>query len=145
MNVQVGDIVYIYVGAPYSAIMFETKVLAVNLPEVKIYDQDFVKDGTAFEHHGRYMEIELIERFDEELFKFKELKKYGLKSVQGSSRVSDDLDTYIQEMKSNLIGLDSRKYFLCFKIKVLIKSVQVVIYGLHSSTKMDTEHRIMNK
>src|SRR5690625_5018557 len=117
VNVQVGDIVYIYVGAPYSAIMFETKVLAVNLPEVKIYDQEFVKDGTTFEHHGRYMEIELIERFDEELLKFKELKKYGLKSVQGPSRVSDDLDTYIQEMKTNLIGLDSRKYFFVFQNK----------------------------
>lgn len=117
VNIQVGDIVYIYVGAPYSAIMYETKVLSVDQPTIKINDEEFVIDGTNFEQYGRYMELELIQKFDQNLLVLSKLKAQGLKSVQGPSRVNPELDKYINEMKNKYSTKNNRNYFFVFQNK----------------------------
>ena len=44
--VEKGDIVYIYVGAPMSAIRYKCEAMEVELPEATIDDSEFVLDGT---------------------------------------------------------------------------------------------------
>src|SRR5699024_11940603 len=69
-NVQAGDIVFIYVTNPIGAIKFKTKVNKVDLPYVEIDDQEFIIDGTNYEHHNRYMELELLRTYNDDLFTY---------------------------------------------------------------------------
>lgn len=96
-NIKVGDKVYIYVGKPVGAIKFETIATEVDLPTQLIDDSNYIIDGTNYENHGRYMELQLIREFDDSLLTRTLLKDNGLKSVQGPCRISDDLGLYIDK------------------------------------------------
>lgn len=117
VNVQVGDLVYIYVGKPYSSIKYKTRAIEANLPEVKPYDADYVIDGTNFEGHGRYMELQLLRTFNDGLLPYDVLKAEGLKSVQGPSRVTSELEEFILKKTSRLKEEDNRRYFFVFQNK----------------------------
>ncbi|WP_060207226.1 HNH endonuclease [Sporosarcina koreensis] len=117
VNVHVGDIVYIYVGKPCGAIKYETKVIAVDLPEAKPYDSDYVIDGSNFEEYGKYMELQLLRTFDDELLPYKILKNEGLKSVQGPSRMTNELEKFISNQIDQSIEMDNRRYFFVFQNK----------------------------
>lgn len=90
-NIQKGDIVYIYVGAPISAIKYRCKVLEVELPQVTIDDSEFVIDDTNYGNYGRYMRLHMLEEKDDSVLSRKYLMDNGLKSVQGPSKVTTEL------------------------------------------------------
>lgn len=70
-NVNAGDIVYIYVGKPISAIKFKCIALKVNLDKVSIDDSEFVIHGEAYENYGRYMELQLLEKYEIRNYRWK--------------------------------------------------------------------------
>ena len=117
VDIQIGDIVYIYVGKPLSAIKYETKAVQVNLPNPSIDDNEFVIDGSNYENYGRYMELRLLRSFNDDLLSLDLLKENGLKSVQGPSRVSSLLESFILNMTSPKIKKDARRYFFVFQNK----------------------------
>lgn len=95
VDIKVGDIVYIYVGKPLGTIKYETKAMGVNLLSPTIDDTEYVIDGSNYENYGRYMELKLVSKFEDYLLLYNLLKDNGLKSVQGPSRVSDQLEEFI--------------------------------------------------
>jgi len=97
-NVQVGDLVYIYVGKHFGQIKYLCKVNKVNLSEIINDDTRFTIDGSGFMNHRRYMQLELINIFDEELLSYRYLKENGLGRVQGPSRVDERLEKYISSV-----------------------------------------------
>ncbi|SDB13345.1 HNH endonuclease [Eubacterium oxidoreducens] len=111
VNVSVGDTVYIYVGKPYSAIMYKCKVLEVDSEKDLIDDSPYVVNGYNFEDYGRYMRIKLEKSFDEDEFPLESLKENGLKTVQGPSIISDSLLNYL-ENKTNS-GVDDIRVLFC--------------------------------
>ncbi|SHH24123.1 HNH endonuclease [Clostridium grantii] len=94
-NIEVGDTVYIYVGAPVQAIRYKCLATKVNLEETEIVDLEFVIDSSNYVKHGRYMELQLIETYKNPLLNRNLLMENGLKSVQGPSRVNEELAAYI--------------------------------------------------
>lgn len=94
-NVNAGDMVYIYVGNPISAIKFKCIALKVNLDKVSIDDSEFVIHGEAYENYGRYMELQLLEKYENQKLSLEILKDHGLRSVQGPCRVTEELSKYI--------------------------------------------------
>lgn len=114
VDIKVGDIVYIYAGKPVSAIMFETKAVKVNLPAVTIDDHEFVIDDSNYGTYGRYMELELLRSFNPSQLQLSGLKKGGLKSVQGPSRVTSELESFIDETLNTFSLIKKRQYFFCF-------------------------------
>ncbi|MBQ4252810.1 MAG: MmcQ/YjbR family DNA-binding protein, partial [Erysipelotrichaceae bacterium] len=66
-----GDIVYLYVAEPYSAIMFRCKVVESDIP---------------YEFHGenvsmhKVMRIRLLRRYDKDEFPLRKLNEYGIKA-----------------------------------------------------------------
>lgn len=116
-DIQKGDLVYIYVTKPYGEIKFETKVIEVNLKEAVIDDSEYVIDGSNFENYGRYMELQLLKKFDDGLLSYDSLKRFGLKAVQGPSRVSAELEEFILERTSQLKQINDRHYFFVFQNK----------------------------
>lgn len=110
VNIEQGDTIYIYVGKPASAIKYKCRATKVNLTENTIDDLEFVKDGSVYKNYGRYMELQLLEKYNNELLGNEHLKDNGLKSVQGPSKVNEQLSQYIRESTSNRKLIKYSKY-----------------------------------
>lgn len=54
-NVEIGDTIFIYVGAPIQAVLFKCRVVAVNKPFSTIDDSKFVINGERYQLR-KYME-----------------------------------------------------------------------------------------
>ena len=70
----------------------------MNLSEIINDDTRFTTDGSGFMNHGRYMQLELINSFDEDLLSYRYLKENGLGSVQGPSRMDEKIEKYISSV-----------------------------------------------
>ncbi len=87
-NICVGDIVYIYVGKPISAIKYKCRVNKTNLSKVEIDDSEFVINGENYENYGNHMELELIREYADTELTRDMLVENGLKgNIQGPRRV----------------------------------------------------------
>ena len=88
-SIDVGDEVFIYVGAPIKAVKFRCKVTKTNLPEIEIDDSDFVVNGEPYQTYGNHMELALLETFDDNKYSLEILRSKGLKSrIQGPLRAN---------------------------------------------------------
>lgn len=96
-NTSVGDTVYIYVGEKYKAVMYKCEVVAADLYGNRSdEDQPYYKDLTK-DPEGRYMKLQLLEKYAPDKYPLKELKENGLASVQGRSKVTVQLMRYLKE------------------------------------------------
>ena len=96
-NVEVGAFVYIYVGAPISAIKFKCKAIVVDKIESTIDDSGFMIKGEVYENYGRYMCLELIEEYPDDLYSKDILLANGLNIIQGPSKVTDTLEKFMSQ------------------------------------------------
>ena len=87
-NILVGDIVYLYVASPFSAIMYKCKVIKVNIP----YKYD---DGKV--RMSKVMQIELLRKFDKADYPFSKLKDYGIKAIRGPRHIPKELSKEINK------------------------------------------------
>lgn len=81
-QIKLGDIVYLYVAAPTSAIIYQCKVVEVNLP-YEYHDKNITME--------KVMKIQLMKQYDENEFTFSKLKKYGIQAIRGPRRITDEL------------------------------------------------------
>lgn len=101
--VEPGDLVYIYIGAPISAVKYSCEVLLTNLREgidTLIDDDEFVRDSN-FRNTGsqRYMRLKKITEYDNGILSFAAMKEHGWKgSVQGARAVPAELVDYIDSI-----------------------------------------------
>lgn len=85
-NINVGDIIYMYVAAPYSAILYKCEAVEVNIP----YGY---KDKNI--SMSKVMKIKLLERFDKDKYTFDKLREYGIKAVRGPRTMPKELSKEI--------------------------------------------------
>ena len=81
-NIKLNDTVYIYLGAPYSAILYKCKVI-----ELDLYN----------EPKSPIMNLELIKKYNPQKFPFTKLKEYGLNSVRSPRRIPSKLSKILNE------------------------------------------------
>ena len=91
-GINVGDIVYLYVGAPVSAIMYGCRVLKTDIP----YDyQD--KNLTI----RALMKIKLLKRYDPSEFTFDVLRdEYGVYAIRGPRGIPNSLSEALLRYKN---------------------------------------------
>lgn len=94
-NIEVGDIVYIYVGEPIGALTYKCKAIEVNQPKPLIDDLEFVLDDSNYGNYGRYMRLRLLDKYNDIKLGMNQLKLNGLKTIQGPSKVTKQLSDYI--------------------------------------------------
>lgn len=95
-SAEVGDMVLIYVSAPYSCIKYVCKIKAVNKPKVTIDDRTFVINGENYVDYGNHMELELVNELEESSLNLKALQEYGMKgAVQGPRTVKGELLDFV--------------------------------------------------
>ena len=87
-NIQVGDIIYLYVAEPYSSIMFKCKVLETNIPASIKHDSIRI---------NKLIKVKLLKRYNKGELSFKFLNEYGVKAIRGPRSVPLKLSKYLNE------------------------------------------------
>lgn len=81
-NIKVGDVVYIYVGIPYSAILYKCEVIEINIP-CNIEDDNLKMN--------KVIKIKLLRKYNKNQFTFTKLKEYGITSIRGPRHINENL------------------------------------------------------
>ena len=107
-NINIGDIVYIYVSEKIQSICLKTKVVKIAVePHEIINDSKYVSELDKIGEKNNYNRLELLQIFDIEQQKkltFPMLQRHGLKSkIQRNEKLKRELLQYIQSVeKSNI-------------------------------------------
>lgn len=91
-SISTGDVIYLYVGAPYSAILYQCVVLESDIPYE--YKDKNIKMKKA-------MRIQLIHRYKEDEFTFSFLKDFGVNAIRGPRSVPESLQKVLNEYKAS--------------------------------------------
>lgn len=94
-NIEIKDIVYLYIAKPYSAILYKCEVIEVNIP-YEYKDENLTM--------SKVMKIKLFEKYDKEQYTIDLLHHYGVKAIRGPRGVPEALSKYIhmQEKKKRV-------------------------------------------
>ena len=87
-DIKINDIVYIYVGKPYSSIMYKFKVLDVNIP------YEYKDENLKMQ---KIMKIELIKRYKKGKLSLDKLKEFGVNSIRSQRYMPVELSEYINK------------------------------------------------
>ena len=85
-NINIGDIVYLYVAAPYSKIMYKCVSTEVNIP------YNYIGKNVSINYA---MKIKLLERMDGKNYTFEYLNSIGIKTIRGHRKISIDISNKI--------------------------------------------------
>ena len=78
IRASIGDIVYLYSAAPYSAILYKTEVVETDIP-ANYHDRHL--------HIDKLMKLKVLKKYPPELLTMKVLRTFGVRSMQGSKHV----------------------------------------------------------
>lgn len=81
-HIQKGDIVYLYVAQPYSAILFKCMAVETDIPYTY---QDKNLSITQI------MKLKLLKRYNKEEYPFETLKRYGVNAIRGPRSITSKL------------------------------------------------------
>lgn len=81
-NIHIGDIVYIYVGAPFSALMYKCIVKNVDIPS------NYKDDSFTFK---KAMTVDVVERYKEDKYPYSKLKECGVSFIRGPRTITQEL------------------------------------------------------
>ena len=84
-GIATGDIVYMYVAAPYSAILYRCTV---------------TQAYSATEGNRNLMDIHIDERYDKNFCTLEKMKEFHVTTVRGPRFMPEELERYIQEGKN---------------------------------------------
>ncbi len=87
-DIKRNDIVYLYVAEPYSSIMYQFKVIEVNIP------YEYQDDNLKIQ---KIMKMKLENRYEKGKFSLNKLKEYGIKAVRGPRYMPFALSEYIKK------------------------------------------------
>ena len=88
-GIKMGDTVFMYVGAPVSAVLYKCKVTETNIP-YQYQDKNLTISAL--------MKIRLLKRYAPEQFTFEVLKsEYGIFAVRGPRGIPDSLSTALEK------------------------------------------------
>lgn len=81
-DVRVGDILYMYVGAPYSSIMYKCRAVEVDIP------WDYESKELSVK---KVMRIRLLQKYTPGVLSFDKLKEFGVYAVRGPRYMPNSL------------------------------------------------------
>lgn len=100
-SIKQGDVVFIYVGAPYSEISFRCRVCDDRVDERELLIHQYAVPA-KLKAGQRYMKLCLEKAFKRNEFPLKDLREHGLGQVQIQARVDRRLKRYLEEKNAYL-------------------------------------------
>lgn len=105
-TIRTGDIVYIYLGAPYSEIRYRCVVISDTVSEEILQKNEYAiqsrSSNNYFSKKIKYIQLKLENEFPADFLKLEKLKMHGLGQVQIQARVSRNLLMYIEDKEKSL-------------------------------------------
>lgn len=87
-NIKRGDIVYLYIGAPLSAVRYKCEASEVDIP------YDYKDENLTI---NKVMKIRLLKKYDKDFLSFKILKDYGVNAIRGPRSIPEMLSDFINK------------------------------------------------
>ena len=94
-NVSAGDIVYVCETSPIRKLVIKARATKVELSKPEIDDSKYNISGQVDDEYNKYMELELAQEFDTELFSYDFLNQYEFVEPQGAIRIKDKAKEYL--------------------------------------------------
>ncbi len=110
-NVDPGDIAYIYIRSPESAIRYKCEVVKVDIPYSTIDDTQY--GGSPVGTPSNWVEIKLLESYPEPGITINELREHGINlrfSFQDKSRVPAETLEFIEKRGAELIASEGSDF-----------------------------------
>ena len=99
-KVNEGDIVYLYITAPYSRIEYKMIVERANIPSNEAFDDSsysLINEKTTHKESDKAVRLKFVDRIQSDDLCYSELRKHGLKAAMQSNRkVNEELFNYIE-------------------------------------------------
>ncbi len=92
-KVKVGDIAYMYVGAPVSAILYKCEITATDIP------YDYSDKNITITH---LMKIKQLHKYEKNFCTFKKLNELGINAVRGPRLANNKFIEFIEDTKTDL-------------------------------------------
>ena len=89
-NILVNDIIYIYVGAPFSKIMYKCRAIEVNIP------YSYIDNNINM---NKLMKLEVIKKYKKDILTFKKLNELGIKSIRGPRKINKKISKEISKVE----------------------------------------------
>ena len=109
-TIRKGDIVYIYLGRPFSEIRYKCLVINDTVDETLLkansYAVPIKKTNNYFSKKDKYIELQYICEFPEGTFPLSNLREHGLGQVQIQARIDRRLQRYIEEIETALSKIE---------------------------------------
>lgn len=86
-DIHVGDTIYMYVGAPYSSILYKCRAVEVDIP------QQYADENLSMK---TVMKIELLEKYQSGVWSFERIKQFGVYAVRGPRSMPVELKREIE-------------------------------------------------
>ena len=81
-SVHVKDIVYLYVGSPYSSVLYKCEVTEVNIPYA------YQDENVSMKHT---MHLKLLKKYEPGKISFKALNNLGIKAIRGPRKITEEI------------------------------------------------------
>ena len=95
-NIEVGDVVYIYLGAPVSRIVYKSEVIEKDVPFIDevLNDKKYWRNGNSFDSYPptqKFIKLRPLTENKNEQLNYKSLKSHGETScLMGAKRIKDE-------------------------------------------------------
>lgn len=86
-DIHVGDTIYMYVGVPYSSILYKCRAVEVDIP------QQYADENLSMK---TVMKIELLEKYQSGVWSFERIKQFGVYAVRGPRSMPVELKRKIE-------------------------------------------------
>lgn len=95
---ETGDVVYLYIGRPFSEIKYKCVVVESNLPMSLIESSEYDVLKVPSKRRKNFIRIEMEQEYPRGLLPLSKLMKHGLVSVQSQMRLAPGAVQYIEKV-----------------------------------------------
>lgn len=106
-SIRKNDIVYIYIGAPYSEILFKCHVINDAVDDITLIENQYAipqkESHNFYSKKTKYIQIQMDNKYPRGTFSLDKLRENGLGQVQIQARTDKKLQYYIDEINKSVI------------------------------------------
>lgn len=96
------DIVYLYLGAPFSEVKYKCHVIDDDVPEDIVEQNPYAIKKSDSLRKSRYMQLELDYTYEDKALSLAKLREHGLGQTQTQARTDRRLQAFIESVNNDL-------------------------------------------
>lgn len=106
-SIRKDDVVYIYIGAPYSEILYKCHVVSDAVDDITLKENPYAipqkESHNFYSKKLKYIQIQMDSRYPRGTFTLDKLREHGLGQVQIQARTDRKLQIFIDEVNDSAL------------------------------------------